>query len=296
MKSSKSAAFKITKERRDVWKIELRMLEEFKRVCKKHHLKYFAFGGTMLGAIRHKGYIPWDDDIDLAMLRSDYDKLREIADSEFKEPYFFQTDYNDRLFRGHAQLRNSDTTGVMISDINRNYNQGIFIDIFPLDEYPADDKLRKSQQRQLFIIGGTLRNYYRDTNKASEKIRRLLAGIIVWTHGGPSKYFAKYEKIARKYNGCGNGIVGALSVNYGKEVDYMKEKGLHKFKEVPFEDTTISMPLTYDEILTQHFGDYMKPSRAPNTHGDVYFSSKIPYKEFIKKVKSKEINANDYTL
>ena len=56
------------------------------------------------------------------------------------------------------------------------------------------------------------------------------------------------------------------------------------------------MPLTYDEILTQHFGDYMKPSRAPNTHGDVYFSSKIPYEEFIKKVKSKEINANDYTL
>ena len=296
MKGNKNTEFKITKERRDVWKIELQMLEEFKRVCKKYHLKYFAFGGTMLGAIRHKGFIPWDDDIDLAMLRSDYDKLRKVADSEFKKPYFFQTDYNDKLFRGHAQLRNSDTTGIIINDINRDYNQGIFIDIFPLDEYPTDDKLRKSQQRKLFMIGGTLRNYYRDTNKASEKIRRLIAGFVVWIHGGSGKYFAKYEKIARKYNGCGNGIVGALSVNYGKEVDYMKEKDLHKLKDVPFEDTTISMPLTYDEILTQHFGDYMKPSRAPNTHGGVYFSPKISYKEFIKKVKSKTINANDFIL
>ena len=270
--TKKTLDFKVTKQRRSVWRVELEMLEEFKRVCKKHHLNYFAFGGTMLGAIRHKGFIPWDDDIDLAMLRSDYDKLRAIANSEFKDPYFFQTDYNDKLFRGHAQLRKSNTTGIMIEEMNRKYNQGIFIDIFPLDEYPSDDSLRKKQQKQLFFIGGTLRNYYRDTGKFSEKIRRILAGIVVWLHGGPVKYFAKYEKIARRYNGEGNGIVGALSVNYGKEVDYMKVEGLHKLKDMPFENTKISMPLTYDEILTQHFGDYMKPAQAPNTHGDVYFN------------------------
>lgn len=288
--------FKVTKQRRAVWRTELEMLEEFKRVCKKHHLRYFAFGGTMLGAIRHKGFIPWDDDIDLAMLRSDYDKLRTVANKEFKKPYFFQTDYNDRLFRGHAQLRKSDTTGIMIEEMNCKYNQGIFIDIFPLDEYPADDVLRKKQQTRLFFIGGTLRNYYRNTGKFFEKIDHILAGIIVWLHGGPAKFFAKYEKIARQYNDKGNGIVGALSVNYGKEVDYMRIEDLQKFKDMPFEDTNISMPLTYDEILTQHFGDYMKPAQVPNTHGDVYFSTNIPYETFIEKVKNREIEAEDYLL
>lgn len=288
--------FKVTKQRRAVWCTELEMLEEFKRVCKKHHLRYFAFGGTMLGAIRHKGFIPWDDDIDLAMLRSDYDKLRTVANKEFKKPYFFQTDYNDRLFRGHAQLRKSDTTGIMIEEMNCKYNQGIFIDIFPLDEYPADDVLRKKQQTRLFFIGGTLRNYYRNTGKFFEKIDHFLAGIIVWLHGGPAKFFAKYEKIARQYNDKGNGIVGALSVNYGKEVDYMRIEDLQKFKDMPFEDTNISMPLTYDEILTQHFGDYMKPAQVPNTHGDVYFSTNIPYETFIEKVKNREIEAEDYLL
>ena len=288
--------FKVTKQRRAVWRTELEMLEEFKRVCKKHHLRYFAFGGTMLGAIRHKGFIPWDDDIDLAMLRSDYDKLRTVANKEFKKPYFFQTDYNDRLFRGHAQLRKSDTTGIMIEEMNCKYNQGIFIDIFPLDEYPADDVLRKKQQTRLFFIGGALRNYYRNTGKFFEKIDHILAGIIVWLHGGPAKFFAKYEKIARQYNDKGNGIVGALSVNYGKEVDYMRIEDLQKFKDMPFEDTNISMPLTYDEILTQHFGDYMKPAQVPNTHGDVYFSTNIPYETFIEKVKNREIEAEDYVL
>lgn len=288
--------FKVTKHRRAVWRTELEMLEEFKRVCKKHHLRYFAFGGTMLGAIRHKGFIPWDDDIDLAMLRSDYDKLRTVADKEFKKPYFFQTDYNDRLFRGHAQLRKSDTTGIMVEEMNCKYNQGIFIDIFPLDEYPTDDVLRKKQQTRLFFIGGTLRNYYRNTGKFFEKIDHILAGIIVWLHGGPAKFFAIYEKIARQYNDKGNGIVGALSVNYGKEVDYMRIEDLQKFKDMPFEDTNISMPLTYDEILTQHFGDYMKPAQVPNTHGDVYFSTNIPYETFIEKVKNREIEAEDYLL
>ena len=111
-----------------------------------------------------------------------------------------------------------------------------------------------------------------------------------------AKFFAKYEKIARQYNDKGNGVVGALSVNYGKEVDYMRIEDLQKLKDMPFEDTNISMPLTYDEILTQHFGDYMKPAQVPNTHGDVYFSTNIPYETFIEKVKNREIEAEDYLL
>ncbi|WP_302782657.1 LicD family protein, partial [Acidaminococcus intestini] len=128
--------FLVSQKRKEVWAVELDLLTEFDRVCKKYKLRYFADGGTLLGAIRHGGFIPWDDDIDLAMFRDDYDKLCSIALHEFKNPYFFQTEYTDRgSLRGHAQLRNSNTTAILRNSLNCKYkfNQGIFIDIFPMD-------------------------------------------------------------------------------------------------------------------------------------------------------------------
>ncbi|MFQ7094387.1 MAG: LicD family protein [Ruminococcus sp.] len=90
------------------------LLEQVKKICKNHGLKYFADSGTLIGAIRHKGYIPWDDDIDLVMMRNDYNKFMEYAKSELEFPYFLQTVYTDKdIMRAHAQLRNSKTTGYM---------------------------------------------------------------------------------------------------------------------------------------------------------------------------------------
>ena len=138
--------YMITPEKKAVWAVELDLLTEFDRVCKKNNIKYCADGGTLLGAVRHKGFIPWDDDIDLAMLRSEYEKLCEVAPKEFKEPYFFQTDKTDIDYaRGHAQLRNSRTTGILKSEMGTGckFNQGIFIDIFPFDAVPEDEKEKK---------------------------------------------------------------------------------------------------------------------------------------------------------
>ena len=101
-----------------VWAVELDLLYQLDQVCKKYGIKYYASGGTILGAERHKGMIPWDDDIDLMMLRDQYDILCSHAD-EFKEPYFLQTfDTDEGYFRGHAQLRNSNTTGVLLSEVD----------------------------------------------------------------------------------------------------------------------------------------------------------------------------------
>ena len=80
----------ITKKRKEIWAVEIDMLLKFIYVCEKHNLKYFADSGTLLGAARHNGFIPWDDDIDVAMLRKDYDKFCKIAINEFKYPYFFK--------------------------------------------------------------------------------------------------------------------------------------------------------------------------------------------------------------
>lgn len=135
--------YKVTREMKEVWAVELDLLAKLQSVCKKYNLTVLADSGTLLGAIRHKGFIPWDDDIDVVMLRKDYDVLLSVADKEFKDPYFFQTAYSEKNYiRAHAQLRNSNTTGCTIPDLTTSYNKGIFIDIFPLDNLPDDIKVR----------------------------------------------------------------------------------------------------------------------------------------------------------
>ena len=118
----------------DLQKRLLVILKEFARVCGKHNLRYFLNGGTCLGAIRHKGFIPWDDDVDVMMPREDYEKFLTLQYEYEGTPYFIQSWKSDpRYTYGFAKLRDSSTT--FIEDFYRNHriNHGVWIDIFPLD-------------------------------------------------------------------------------------------------------------------------------------------------------------------
>ena len=98
---------------KEVWAVQLDLLAELMRVCEAHGIQYYADAGTLLGAVRHRGYIPWDDDLDVMMMRPDYEKLCAAASGEFRDPYFFQTQETEPgTLREHAQLRNSMTTGI----------------------------------------------------------------------------------------------------------------------------------------------------------------------------------------
>lgn len=136
--------------RKELWAIELDLLAELDRVCKKYGIKYFCGGGTCLGAVRHKGFIPWDDDIDIVMSRAEYEKLNKVGPTEFSAPYFWQTNETDPgSARGHAQLRNSCTTAILKREMHNGkaifgFNQGIFIDIFPFDNIPDDKAEREA--------------------------------------------------------------------------------------------------------------------------------------------------------
>lgn len=140
----------VTQQTKQIWNIQLDMALHLLDVCKRHELKIWAISGTMLGAVRHHGFIPWDDDMDFVMFRDDYDKLLKIAKDEFKSPYFFQCAYTEKgYYRGHSQLRYEDTTMILPDEakLGVDFNMGVCIDIFVADGFPEDEAERK------FLIG-----------------------------------------------------------------------------------------------------------------------------------------------
>lgn len=131
--------YTISSDMKKVWNIQMKMVDKLIEVCNKYNLKVWADGGTLLGTVRDHGYIPWDDDIDMVMLRDDYNKLLQIAPTEFQEPFFFQNVYTDKKYpRGHSQLRYNGTAAILPCDVNCAFNQSIFIDIFVYDQLPKD--------------------------------------------------------------------------------------------------------------------------------------------------------------
>ena len=117
---------------------ELDMLVDFDRVCRKNDINYVLFGGSLLGAVRHKGYIPWDDDADIAMLRQDYDKFKAIAPKELTSTIcYFQDHDTDPFYRwGYGKLRRTGTEYIRVGQEHLKCKTGIFVDVFPMDDVP----------------------------------------------------------------------------------------------------------------------------------------------------------------
>ena len=282
--------FRVSSKRKKVWKVELDLLNNFIEICNKYKLTYFAIGGTLLGAIRHKGFIPWDDDIDIGMPREDYNKLLEIAKKEFKNPIFFQTPYNDKLFRGHAQLRNSNTTGILPVDIYEHYNQGIFIDIFPYDEYPKEKKDYNKQYKKLKIYEKIIRRYYSYGTSFKSKFISFIFARPLGNIIGIKRIYNKYEKECSKYNNTGSGIVSNLSLSYDRKLNNMNREDMYNLLKVKFENIYIYIPKNYDKILKESYGNYMICKKVNSTHGEVIFDTEVSYMDFIEKYKNNKID------
>ena len=285
--------YQVTAEMKKIWAIELDLLYEFQRVTNKLGIKYIAEGGTMLGAVRHKGFIPWDDDIDIMMMRDEYDRFCEMAPKEFCYPYFFQTEYTDPgSLRCHAQLRNSETTAIIQSEKSGccKFNQGIFIDIFPLDAVPDDDlewqkECKKAQTLyERMYHFSNLSSLYQ-ANKAIKYYR--LKQILHWI-GNPifgllaHSYFVKYEKECKKYNHIQTKKISLYCWGY-------KYKKLHRDRTdhletimMDFEFLRVPVCKNYDHALTQIFGDWRKFVIGGSQHGKVFFDTEKSYRYYIK--------------
>ncbi|MCR5267642.1 MAG: LicD family protein [Lachnospiraceae bacterium] len=275
----------ISSDMKAVWAVQLDLLSRLQDVCQKHGLTYYAAGGTLLGAIRHKGYIPWDDDVDVVMFREDYEKLKTIADQEFSYPYFFQTIETDPLhIRGHAQFRNSETTGYITGEENLAINKGIFIDVFVLDRLPDRAFIRKLHTlwlRILFTIL-TYKRYGKDEERAGlSRLAGPLFRDVFFRFVDHRAMYRHYEKLCRKYNGSDDHTVSTVAFTQGRNRRYLYPKEWYdKTVEQPFEFINVTIPADYDAILRRLYGDYMTIVKGASLHGDVTFD---PYHSYQTK-------------
>ena len=259
----------ISPEMKQIWAVEMKLLNKLLEVCKKHNLRIWAEGGTLLGAVREHGYIPWDDDIDMAMLREDYDKLREIAKEDFNAPFFFQCGYTDIFPHGQTKIRIDGTSAILKGDIYQNFHQGIFIDIFPLDIIPSDERtfrefkgIRSKMKKNLELY---CKHYFSFSN-----LKQNIMFLKVYCHIkriGFCNYFKLYDELVKKYSKKDFKNVSIIS--WSAESKYIRERSWYKETlYIPFEDIMIPIPSGYHEILSKQYGDYLSPVKEVNQHGD----------------------------
>lgn len=250
---------------RQVQLTQLEIANEIKRVCDENEIDYFMDGGTLIGAVRHKGFIPWDDDMDFGMIREQYEKFLTIAPEKLKKQYFLQTWYSDTGYGlPFAKVRKNETLYVEEITEKCKCHQGVFVDIFPYDYLPDNSSFRKKQKRILTFSKLIIRAKcgFRPVY-ASRKFElkrylsfvpfRLLALVL------PKRMITKiYDSTAKKYNTEKSGclFVQGISKYAGFTVE---DKILRNLIELPFENTTFKAPIQYDEYLTNVYGDYMTP-------------------------------------
>lgn len=293
--------FEISEKRKQIWNIELDLLFKLDEICKKYNLRYWLDSGTLLGAIRHQGFIPWDDDIDLVMPRSDYDKLVKISKQEFTEPYYFQIINNDPKYAGiHAKIRNTNTTAIFKSWLFTDVNQGIFIDIFPLDGVPDNE----SEKLELFDkapkLGKAIKSYYTydhilSLNPKIVKMllqRRKIAKSLIKDEADYVSKFNEFENLYRKYPFDDCQKVGSLVIGLCDNKEYIYDrKWFDKTLYVDFEGYKLPIPAGFKEVLTISIGsNYMEPKIYPSDHGSVYFDPHVCYKQYLPKLRK------DYSL
>ena len=255
--------------------VELSILKDFDQFCKENNLKYYLTYGTLLGAVRHKGFIPWDDDVDVFMKGEDYIKLEEIYNKvNTNKKYFLQDLSSEKnYYLLWDKIRLNNTLFVEKGWEDNEINNGIFIDIFPLIEVPSNkisNKLFSSKFKLLHILTDLkLKNNKRYANYGlSGKILSKIFSII--PKKVRNKYIIKTVKKLCLYKSNSNKYA-----TFDMDYNFKLNKGnFDKQVLLPFEDTKLCVPIGYEEVLKKCYGNYLKlPQKKDRTgHGMVYLS------------------------
>lgn len=258
--------------------LELGMAEELDRVCRKHNIKYSLDGGTLIGAVRHKGFIPWDDDMDICMLREEYEKFKKVAHEMNPDICYFQDHDTDSDYRwGFAKLRRTGTSFVRYGQEHMNYKTGIAIDVFPLDDVPQS------------LIGQMILDFYcfclrkilwSEAGKTTAKgFKKVWFGLLSKI---PSDFvFKRIKMISQKSrNSSPNRVRVLMFPSIGKiyfkrplKVRYsIPKQWFTELTEYEFEGIKFWGTKDYDARLFHQYGDYMTLPTEDKRESHIPFS------------------------
>lgn len=269
--------------------LELSMLASFVEVCRKLSLRYYLVGGTLLGAVRHKGFIPWDDDIDVAMPREDYEIFLREGQKHLPEHLFLQCLATDPAYAmNFAKIRDSRTTLVEYTVRKYPMNHGVFIDIFPLDFYPDTEKEQKHMDFHQKIFKYRTRAAVEVPKESRhgfpvELGMNALAAVTCLRYPNFRKALEAREKLHKSVP-AGNTWANYCGAWGKKEI--MPVAWYGQGTPLTFEGLTVMGPEHWDKWLTQVYGNYMQLPPVEKRVGHHYAETidlEHPYTEYNKK-------------
>lgn len=255
-----------------IHQLELKIAIEVKRICEKYDIKYFLIGGTLLGAVRHGGFIPWDDDMDIGMKREEYNRFVKVCNRELGDAFYLQTWDTDMQYPfSFAKVRLKGTRVVEEFSEVGGMENGIFIDIFPFDAVPDNEKERKKQGKKYFIckrllwIKKGMGTNMKTSAKSAVKYYAFLLFSKLFPYEAVKNYFRKTQQ---KYNHLHTRKVVADGA-YTYERESIERKWVEKLEPVKFETEYFPAFQEKKSYLEHLYGDYMQlpPVEERRGHG-----------------------------
>lgn len=247
---------------RQLQRVILIIAKELKRICEKNHIRYTLIGGSLIGAVRHKGFIPWDDDFDVVMPREDYERFLKCCETDLSSNFsLLNWDTNAAYCMACSKLLLKGTKVMEAFHQAKGYPHNLYIDIFPFDTIPDDPKLRKQHEKKTYFYKKMLlckqggNEYY----KNFEGKKRI--GYALMCAGSK---FLQRENLIRKYREEMLRYKGdtldytSIAGSYGYSREIIPHSMLENYIKMEFEDTTFSVMKDYDVYLRMVFGDYMQ--------------------------------------